>query len=137
MLGLVGGVDSSRGRVPVERLEGAPDRIDRPEPGAQSVAVEPVWACCCSALTLSLNGAPAVPLSGPVHSLAGCAHEGQKWSSAAVIRRRDNAAQHARCVSAHAWAPAPIRTSWRRLHRVGMFTPAPEDDADLDPASGG
>jgi len=65
MLGLVGGVDSSRGRVPVERLDGVPVRTDSPEPGAQSGAVEPFWACCCSALTLSLNGAPAGPLSGP------------------------------------------------------------------------
>jgi len=32
------------------------------------VAVEPGWACWCSALTLSLNGAPAVPLSGRVRS---------------------------------------------------------------------
>jgi hypothetical protein len=72
MLGLVGGVDSSRARVPVARLEGAPERIDSPEPGAQSVAVEPGWDCWCSALTLSLNGAPAVPLSGRVRSpLAG------------------------------------------------------------------
>jgi hypothetical protein len=33
MLGFVGGVDSSRVRVPVERLEGGPERTDRPEPG--------------------------------------------------------------------------------------------------------
>src|SRR4051812_819718 len=70
MLGLVGGADSSRGLVPVERLDGAPERIDSPEPGAQSVAVEPGWACWCSALTLSLNGAAGDPLSGRVRSPA-------------------------------------------------------------------
>lgn len=63
MLGLVGGADSSRGRLPVERLEGAPDRTDIPEPGAPSVAVEPGTARCCSALTLPLNGALAATLS--------------------------------------------------------------------------
>jgi len=71
MLGLVGGVvDSARARLPVERLEAGPERIDSPEPGAQSVAEEPGWACCCSALTLSLNGALRVALSRRVRSQA-------------------------------------------------------------------
>lgn len=97
MLGLVGGADSSRARVPVERLEGAPDRTDNPEPGAQSVAVEPGTARCCSALTLILNGALAATLSRRLGKPLAARFVRRcgvpRWGNEAV-RGHDNAAQH-------------------------------------------
>jgi hypothetical protein len=98
MLGLVGGADSSRRRVPVERLDGAPERTDIPEPGALSVAVEPGTARCCSTLTLLLNGALAATLSRP-HGSAGerafvPAFSAPRWNGGGERQGRDNAAQH-------------------------------------------